>query len=110
MEKMGYAQFVVKDGTTGKSIAVNNNDYLTKNQEKMMATQGDFIIQYAHFLRDHYAQQGMKGPEVYATIYVTLNGRRSREDVKTDSNLAREYDSFEHKSWINDFQDNISGL
>ena len=110
MEKMGYAQFVVKDGTTGKSIAVNNNDYLTKNQEKMMATQGDFIIQYAHFLRDHYAQQGMKGPEVYATIYVTLNGRRSREYVKTDSNLAREYDSFEHKSWINDFQDNIYGL
>ena len=110
MEKMGYAQFVVKDGTTGKSIAVNNNDYLTKNQEKMMATQGDFIIQYAHFLRDHYAQQGMKDPEVYATIYVTLNGRRSREYVKTDSNLAREYDSFEHKSWINDFQDNIYGL
>jgi hypothetical protein len=110
MEKMGYAQFVVKDGTTGKRIAVNNNDYLTKNQEKMMATQGDFIIQYAHFLRDQYAQQGVKDPEVYATIYVALNGRRSREYVKADADLAKEYDSFEHKSWINDFQEHIYGL
>ena len=47
MEKMGYAQFVVKDEKTGQVVAVNNNDFLTKNQEKMMATQADFIIQYA---------------------------------------------------------------
>jgi hypothetical protein len=110
MEKMGYAQFVVKDGATGNKIAVNNNDFLTKNQEKMMATQGDFIVQYAQYLRDHYEQEGMKTPEVYATIYVTLNGRRSREYVKANVNLAREYDSFKHKSWMQDFQENIYGL
>ena len=110
MEKMGYAQFVVKDKFTGQKIGINNNDYLTKNQEKMMATQPDFILQYAHFLRDQYKAQGIADPEVYATIYVTLNGRRSRLYVDETRDLAKEYDSFKHKSWMKDFQDNIYGL
>ena len=110
MEKMGYAQFVVKDKNTGKKIGINNNDYLTKNQEKMMATQPDFILQYAHFLRDQYKAKGIAEPEVYATIYVTLNGRRSRLYVDETRDLAKEYDSFKHKSWMKDFQDNIYGL
>jgi len=110
MEKMGYAQFVVKDKITGKEIGINNNDYLTKNQEKMMATQPDFILQYAHFLRDQFKAQGIAEPEVYATIYVTLNGRRSRLYVDETRDLAKEYDSFKHKSWMKDFQDDIYGL
>ncbi|MCD6065047.1 MAG: hypothetical protein K0R82_2958, partial [Flavipsychrobacter sp.] len=110
IEKMGYAQFVVKDKTTGRVVAVNNNDFLTKNQEKMMATQADFIIQYAHHLEAHYKKQGMQQPRVYATIYVTLNGRRSRQYAKQDVDLAKEYDSYEHKNWILPLQDEIYGL
>nr|WP_276134480.1 HTTM domain-containing protein [Flavipsychrobacter sp. JY13-12] len=110
IEKMGYAQFVVKDEATGKVVAVNNNDFLTKNQEKMMATQADFIIQYAHYLKAHYRKQGMQQPRVYATIYVTLNGRRSRLYAKQDVDLATEYDSYKHKNWILPLQDEIYGL
>src|SRR5690606_34849728 len=86
MEKMGYAQFVVKDALTGERVVVNNEDYLTKNQEKMMATQSDMILQYASLLHDKYQQQGMNDPEVYATVYVTLNGRRSRLYIDPDIN------------------------
>ncbi|HRO42960.1 MAG TPA: HTTM domain-containing protein [Flavipsychrobacter sp.] len=110
MEKMGYAQFVVKDAATGKTVAVNNNDFLTKNQEKMMATQADFMLQYAHMLRDYFRQQGMKEPEVRATVYVTLNGRRSRLFADTTVNLAKEYDSFRNKNWILAYSDKIYGL
>jgi hypothetical protein len=110
MEKMGYAQFVVKDEKTGRVVAVNNNDFLTKNQEKMMATQADFILQYAHHLEQHFKQKGMQQPRVYATVYVTLNGRRSRLYTRQDVNLAAEYDSFEHKNWILPLQDKIYGL
>jgi hypothetical protein len=91
-------------------VAVNNNDFLTKNQEKMMATQADFIVQYAHMLHQHYGKLGMKDPEVYATIYVTLNGRRSRLYTDTSVNLAKHYDSFKHKSWMLAFEDKIYGL
>lgn len=110
MEKMGYAQFVVKDSVTGEKIAVNNNDFLTRNQEKMMATQSDFILQYAHYLKEHYAQQGVKDPQVYATVYVAMNGRRSRLYVDTAADLAKESDGWKHKNWILAFNDNIHGL
>lgn len=110
MEKTGYAQFIVKDKKTGKQEGVNNNDFLTPNQEKMMATQPDFIIQYAHMLHDYYKQKGMQDPKVYATIYVALNGRRSRLFADTSVNLAKEKDGFAHKRWIIDYKDNIYGL
>ncbi len=110
MEKMGYAQFIVKDEKTGEKIAVNNNHFLTRNQEKMMASQPDFILQYANLLHDHYEQQGMNNPEVYATVYVGMNGRRSRLFVDTSVNLAQEQDGFKHKSWLLPFNDTIYGL
>mgnify|MGYP000049767122 CR=1 FL=1 len=110
MEKMGYAQFVVKDAETGDKIAVNNNDFLTRNQERMMATQSDFIIQYAHYLHDEYAKRGMNDPEVYATIYVAMNGRRSRLFADTSVNLAKETDTWKPKNWILAFNDKIHGL
>lgn len=110
IEKMGYAQFVVKDAESGKTVAVNNNDFLTKNQEKMMATQSDFIIQYARHLEQHYRKAGMKAPEIYATVYVALNGRRSRLFIDPQTNLAKARESFGHKEWILPFQGKIYGL
>ena len=110
VEKMGYAQFVVKDGVTGRLIPVNNNDFLTRNQERMMAIQPDFILQYAHHLRDHYKQKGIQEPEVYATVYVAMNGRRSRLYTDTTTNLAKQTDTWKHKDWILAFNDNIHGL
>lgn len=110
MEKMGYAQFVIKDGIRGEKIAVNNNEFLTKNQEKMMATQSDFILQYAQILKAHYLKQGMHNPEVYATIYVGLNGRQSRLYADTSVNLSNEKDGFKQKTWLMPFNDTIYGL
>jgi hypothetical protein len=110
MEKTGYAQYVVKDGATGRKIAVNNNEFLTRNQEKMMATQPDFLLQYAHILREHYSKTGVADPQVYATVYVGLNGRRSRLFADTTVNLAAEKDAFSHKGWILEYKDKIYGL
>lgn len=110
MEKMGYAQFVVKDAATGEQVAVNNNEFLTRQQEKMMATQSDFILQYAHHLHDFYEAKGMSDPEVYATVYVAMNGRRSRLYVDSKVNLAHETDTWKQKKWITAFSDKIYGL
>ncbi len=110
MEKMGYAQFIVKDSSTGKQIAVNNADFLTPNQEKMMATQPDFLLQFAQILYNYYSQYGMSDPEVYATVYVSLNGRRSTLYTDSSVDLSKEKDSFRHKTWILDFKDKIYGL
>lgn len=99
MEKAGYAQFTVTDDS-GKYITVNNNDFLTVLQEKMMSTQPDMMLQYAHHLASHYTKQGFKNPKVYAETYVALNGRLGKPLIDSKTDLASESDSFKHKSWI----------
>lgn len=109
MEKAGYAQFTVQD-TTGRKIIVNNTLFLTPLQEKMMSTQPDMLLQYAHFLRDHFAGKGFRQPSVYVDSYVALNGRFGRPLVAPDTDLARERDTFLPKSWITPFDDTIYGF
>jgi hypothetical protein len=109
MEKAGYAQFVVKD-EHGKQIIVNNNEFLTTLQEKMMSTQPDMILQYAHILRDFYAEHGFQSPQVYVDSYVTLNGRLGRPLIDPETDLAKQTESFKSKTWIVPFSNEIKGL
>jgi hypothetical protein len=80
------------------------NNYLTPNQEKMMATQPDMILQYAHFLKEKYKEQGIKDPEIRTECYVTLNGSGSRLFIDPATDLGKEYDSFKSKKWILPFK------
>jgi hypothetical protein len=109
MEKAGYAQFTVKD-TSGKIRIVNNNDFLTNLQEKMMSAQPDMILQYAHHLRDYYSEHGFTSPQVYADVYVALNGRLGKIFVNPATDLAKESESFQHKSWITPLNNEIEGF
>jgi hypothetical protein len=109
MEKAGYAQFTIKD-QNGKFQVVNNNDFLSPLQEKMMATQADMILQYAHILRDYYARMGYQNPQVYCDSYVALNGRLGKPLLDPSINLSEQTESLRHKSWINKFDDEIKGF
>lgn len=109
MEKAGYTQFTLKD-LNGKQIIVDNRDFLTPLQEKMMSTQPDMILQYAHMLRDHYVKEGFQSPEVYVDSYVTLNGRLGKPLIDPLTDLAKQRESFDHKPWILAFNDEIKGL
>ena len=104
MEKAGYAQFKIVNGKTEKWFYVNNTDFLTSFQEKQMATQPDFILEYAHYLRDHFAGQGHKNVEVYVESYVTLNGRLSTAFINPKVDLVKQKESFKHKNWITPFK------
>ncbi|APG58920.1 HTTM domain-containing protein [Christiangramia salexigens] len=110
MEKAGYAQFKVVDGKTGRRFYVDNSDFLTPFQEKQMAFQPDFILEYAHFLADHFSEQGHENIEVYVDSYVALNGRKSKQYIDPDVNLLNFADSFRHKTFILPFDDEIKGL
>lgn len=109
IEKAGYAQFTIKD-KTGKFAVANNNEFLTVLQEKMMSTQPDMILQYAHILRDHYAKLGFQSPQVYVDSYVALNGRRGKVFINPRTDLAKEDESFKAKSWILPIDDEIKGF
>jgi hypothetical protein len=110
MEKAGYASFKVVDKESGQRFYVNNADFLTPFQEKQMATQPDFILEYAHFLKQHFEAQGHKNLGVFVESYVALNGRRSRPYIDPTVDLTQQQESFKHKDWILPFEDEIKGL
>jgi hypothetical protein len=105
MEKNGYTNFVVKD-ESGKISEVKNMNYLTPQQEKMMNTQPDMILQFAHYIAGEYKNMGYQNPEVYVDSYVALNGRSSRQFIDPQINLAAQKESFCHKKWILPFEEN----
>jgi hypothetical protein len=112
MEKAGYANFKIVDEKTGNYFYVKNEDFLTPYQEKQMSFQPDFILEYAHYLGDHFSRQGHQNIQVFVESYVALNGRMSRPYINPKIDLYREKESFYHKNWILPFESdiNIKGL
>lgn len=100
MEKSGNTFFYVKDPGTGKVYEVNNSDFLTGQQEKMMSTQPDMIIRYAQYLKTVYQQRGIRNPAVYAEGYVALNGERSKPFINTAIDLSAEKLNWHHIRFI----------
>lgn len=109
MEKAGYAQFKIID-SEGRAQTVDNTEYLTPQQEKMMSTQADMLLQYAHFLKTQYESQGKKDISIYADTYVSLNGRLSQPYIDPKIDLCKVSESFKPKYWILPFQDEIKGF
>lgn len=110
MEKAGYASFKVVDEISGKRFYVDNSDFLTAFQEKQMATQPDFMLEYAHYLKRHFEAQGHENLQVFVESYVALNGRRSKLYIDPDVDLTQFNESFKHKTWILPFNDEIKGI
>jgi len=100
MEKAGTAIFYVKDTQSGREGVVDNSEFLNPHQEKQMAMQPDMILQFAHFLGNHYAKIGLENPQVRAEVYVTLNARPSRLLIDPNVDLMKERDTFAPKTWI----------
>lgn len=106
MEKAGYAVFHVSDPETGRTWEVANWEHLTEVQEKMMATQPDMILQFAHHLEEYYQQKGIDDAAVTAASYVTLNGRRSRLLINPEVDLTKIDRGWAHKDWITEYPEN----
>ena len=100
MEKNGFAQFKVRDLETGKQWEIHNAHYFTPQQEKMMSTQPDLLLQFAHILDNEFQSKGVVNPIVNADVQVSLNGRRSRPFVNPNVDLSSVKDSWSHKMWI----------
>jgi hypothetical protein len=101
MEKSGTTYFYIKDPNTGRKFQVNNGKFLTPYQERMMETQPDMMLQYAHILAKEYEERGIAHPGVTVESYVTLNGHGSRLFIDSTRNLANEKETwFGHKNWI----------
>ena len=75
-----------------------------------MSFQPDFILEYAHFLGDHFKSQGHKNVQVMVDCHVALNGRMSQRYINPNVDLYQIKDAFKPKDWILPFNDEIKGL
>jgi hypothetical protein len=96
VEKTGMVELVVHHPATGGRWRIDPSDELTVQQTKMMATQPDLILQYAH----HVARRFGPGVEVRADAWASLNGRPSERLVDPNVDLAQEVDTLAPKRWI----------
>ena len=100
VEKSGLAHFTLK--TSDHTVfEVDNSKFLTPFQEKQMAIQPDFILQYAHYLGEYYSQQlQRKDLRIFADAHVALNGRVSHPFINPKQDLLLIEDGFKTKQWI----------
>ncbi|HYO66253.1 MAG TPA: HTTM domain-containing protein [Archangium sp.] len=78
----------VSEPATGKRWVVSPGQHLSPYQVKMMATQPDMLLTFAHYLARHFAEQGYPGVEVRVDAYASLNGRPRQRLVDPTVNLA----------------------
>ena len=110
VEKIGYTNFKVVNKTSGSSFYVRNGHFLTDLQIKQMSFQPDMILEYAHYLGDHFKNQGHRNIGIYAESFVSLNGRSNQQFIDPEVDLLLEKKSFKHKHWIKPFKDEIKGF
>jgi len=100
MEKTGSVDAHVLEPSTGKRWVVSPTEYLTRYQAKMMSSQPDMILQFAHLVADDFRARGVRDPEVRIDAVASLNGRRRARLVDPTVDLAHEADGLLPKHWI----------
>ena len=109
IEKAGYAEFYISDKDYKGHLLVDNKLFLTPQQEKMMSTQPDMILQYAHHLRDVYKNRiiiegadtiVIDEPIVNVNSKVSLFNKGSQQFINPEVDLATTERGFKHKDWV----------
>jgi len=99
LEKAGVATFTLRDQENERYMEIDNSEYLTEFQEKQMAIQPDFMLQFAQ----HIAEQNsglVSHPIVTVSSFITLNGRVSQRFIQPDLDLLKVADDWSDKPWI----------
>lgn len=104
VEKAGYANFKIHPFQDERSIEINNLDYLTAQQEKMMSIQPDFILQYAYYLRDIYEEKYGTKVAVKADVFISVNGKPSQRFVKKDLDLSTLKNDLKPITWLEEYK------
>jgi len=100
MEKNGDAEFIVFDKHSSQTWVVRKKDFLTIQQERMMNTQPDMILQFAHYLKEVYTSKYQTEVGVKVKAYVALNGRSSQLLINPDIDLTLFKEGFGNKTFI----------
>lgn len=99
IEKSGELEIAVTD-RTGARTYVDARDRLTPIQLRMVVTQPDMILQFAHHVAAEYEARGLGPVQVRAHSEVSFNGRSHAPLVDPNRDLTQVHDSLSHADWL----------
>ena len=116
IEKAGYAQFYIHEPKMDRKMLIETRNYLTPQQEKMMSTQPDMILQFAHYLSSEFKDSTIletngeiiklgNKPKITAEVKVSLFNKGSKDFINQNTNLSMENRGFKNKEWILPYED-----
>ena len=116
IEKAGYAQFYIHEPKMDRKMLIETRNYLTPQQEKMMSTQPDMILQFAHYLSSEFKDSTIletngeiiklgSNPKITAEVKVSLFNKGSKDFINQNTNLSIENRGFNNKEWILPYED-----
>lgn len=98
--KQGKLSYFVQNKTTKEIISINPLEHITSRQFEDIIGKPDLMLQFAHYLRDHYQKLWKSDVSVFASARVSLNGRPRKEMIKPGTDLAQEEKSIQSYNWI----------
>ena len=99
LEKAGIATFTLRDNVDDRYMEIDNRQYLTEFQEKQMAIQPDFMVQFAQHIAARNSDI-VKSSAVSVASFITINGRISQRFIQQDLDLLQVQDDWSDKPWI----------
>lgn len=116
IEKAGYAQFYIHEPKMDRKMLIETRNYLTPQQEKMMSTQPDMILQFAHYISSEFKDSTIletngeiiklgNKPKITAEVKVSLFNKGSKDFINQNTNLSMENRGFMNKEWILPYED-----
>lgn len=99
-EKSGSILYRVRQKSTGRTLIVSPNAYLTRSQLRELTGQPDLILQLAHHIRDDYVRRGLGDVEVRVDALVSLNGRPAYPLIDPEVDLTTVRDGLGKATWI----------
>lgn len=98
--KSSITTYRVKNKDTGKSFAINLDDYLTTKQKRSASSKPDVIWQFAQHLKQKFQDNGEK-IGVYVDCKTSVNGKPYKRLINPEVDLANvEWNTFKHSNWI----------
>lgn len=99
-DKQGSALFFVRSKKDQHMELVDHTEFITHRQYEDIIGKPDLILNFAHFLRDHYQEKLGTEVAIFASSRVSLNGRPPREMISQGVDLAKENRTLLPYNWI----------
>ena len=99
-DKRDTTTYTARVPSTGQSWQLNPRDYITETQSDEMEGRPDMVLQLAHWMAADLRQQGYPDVEIYVRELTSLNGRRRRDLIDPNANLATKERSIWPADWL----------